>query len=117
VDLAKNRIYLPQDELRKFRVTEGDLHAKICNRAFQNLLTYCCDRTKTLFNEGLPLTREVGRDLRLEMRLTWLGGTTILKKIGQADYDVFRARPVIGTADKIRLLTRALFPAELSPLR
>ena len=117
VDLAKDRIYLPQDEMRRFHVTEGDLHAKICNRAFRTLLKYCCDRTAALFDEGLPLTREVGRDLKLEMRLTWLGGTTILKKIAASDYDVFRRRPVIGASDKLRLLLRAFWPAELSPLR
>lgn len=116
IDLAKDRIYLPQDEMKRFGVTEGDLHARICNRAFKTLLKYCCDKTQTLFNEGLPLTWEVGKDLRLEMRLTWLGGTTILKKIHEKEYDVFRHRPVIGTVDKIGLLLRSFAPVNLKPL-
>lgn len=113
VDLAKDRIYLPQEEMRRFKVTEGDLHAKICNRAFQYLLRYCIDKTEALFNQGLPLCSQVGKDLKLEMRLTWLGGTTILKKISKNHYDVFRRRPVIGFFDKAGLLLRALFPAAL----
>lgn len=117
VDLAKDRLYLPQEEMRRFRVTEGDLHAKICNRAFKTLLRYCIERTASLFNEGLPLCSQVGKDLRLEMRLTWLGGTTILKKIRKSDCDVFRQRPVIGALDKIKLLSRAFLPGRLKPFR
>lgn len=115
IDLARDRIYLPQDEMRRFRVSEGDLAAKICNRAFKNLLKYCIEKTFTLFNQGLPLCWQVGKDLRMEMKLTWLGGTSILKKIIQNEYDVFRKRPVIGTQDKIKLLLRALLPLKLKP--
>lgn len=115
IDFAKDRIYLPQDEMRKFHVTEGDLAAKICNRAFKNLLKYCVDRSFYLFKEGLPLCYQVGKDLRMEMKLTWLGGTMILKKIVGSEYDIFRKRPVIGMADKIKFLMRALSPFHLKP--
>ena len=116
VDLAKNRIYIPQDEMRRFRVTEGDLHAKICNRAFQTLLKYCMERTAALFNNGLPLCTQVGRDLKLEMRLTWLGGTAILRKISAIDCDVFRRRPSLGMFDAAGLLARAVIPIDLGPV-
>lgn len=116
IDLAKDRIYLPEDEMRRFRVTEGDLHAKICNRAFQTLMQFCSDKTASLFNQGLPLTQQVGRDLRWEMRLTWLGGTTILKKLSQNHFDIYRNRPKIGLMDKVALLSRALLPMDLKPI-
>ena len=32
-------------------------------------------RTRALFARGRPLCDRVGRDLRFEMRLTWLGGS------------------------------------------
>lgn len=117
VDIAKNRIYLPQDEMAKFRVTEGDIHLKICNRAFITLLKYCIDKTAKLFDEGLPLCSQVKKDIKLEMRLTWLGGTTVLKKIARNHYDVFRRRPTIKLLDKAILLTRALMPTALKPIR
>ena len=43
----------------------------------------------------------MGRDLRFEMRLTWLGGSTILDGIEAAGYDVFRRRPRHGALDKL----------------
>lgn len=117
IDLAKDRIYIPQDDLHKFRVTEGDLHAKICNRAFQMLLRHLCDKTQELFNAGLPLCSQVGGDLRVEMKFTWLGGTTILKKIRKSGFDVYRKRPVITLLDKFSLLIRSLVPFDLEPDR
>jgi len=49
----------------------------------------------------------VGRDLRFELRLTWLGGSAILDLIEAAGYDIFRRRPRHGTAGKLRLAWRA----------
>jgi phytoene synthase len=49
----------------------------------------------------------VGRDLRFEMRLTWLGGSSILDRIEAVDYDVFRRRPRHGLTAKVGLAWRA----------
>ena len=49
----------------------------------------------------------MGGDLRFEMRLTWLGGSSILDAIEAAGYDVFRRRPRHGLLGKARLAWRA----------
>jgi hypothetical protein len=49
----------------------------------------------------------VGRDLRFEMRLTWLGGSSILDRIEAVGYDVFHRRPRHGPAAKLGLAWRA----------
>ncbi len=54
-----------------------------------------------------PLCDRVGRGLRFEMRLTWLGGSGILDRIEHAGYDVFRRRPSHGLLDKAGLAWRA----------
>jgi hypothetical protein len=65
-------------------------------------------RTRALFAEGRPLCDRVGRDLRFEMRLTWLGGSSILDRIEAVDYDVFHRRPHHGVVAKAGLVFRAL---------
>ena len=45
-----------------------------------------------------------------------VGGTTILKKIIQNQYDVFKHRPVIGIKDKATLLLRSFLPGDLKPM-
>lgn len=116
IDLAKDRIYLPQDKMNEFGVTEKDLHEKNCHNHFKTLLKFCTDKTAALFNEGLPLYLQVRKDLKYEMKLTWLGGTTILKKIVQSDYDVFHHRPMINHFDKATLLIRSFLPLDLQPI-
>ena len=116
VDFAKDRIYIPQDLMQKHGVTEEQLRAQDAGENFQNLLRECSRKTAALFNAGLPLCAQVGRDLKLEMRLTWLGGTTILKKLAENRYDPFRRRPVLSFTDKLSLLGRALWPQNLESL-
>ena len=46
--------------------------------------------------------------LGFHLRLVWLGGTTILDRIEEADYDVFRRRPALSRRDRLSLAIRAL---------
>src|SRR5437867_3038857 len=107
VDLRKDRIYAPQELMERFGVKEWDLNAARVGDAFRALMGELVARTRALFAEGRPLCDRVGRDLRFEMRLTWLGGSTILDLIQAAGYDVFRRRPRHGTVGKLRLAWRA----------
>ena len=47
------------------------------------------------------------RELRFEMRLTWLGGMSILDRIEAVGGDVFGRRPKHGLVDKAALAWRA----------
>jgi phytoene synthase len=108
VDLDKDRIYLPRDERDKFGVTENTLLARQAGDAYRQLLKFQVGRTQQIFDEGRPLSRKLRGLLRLEIRLTWLGGTTILRKIEALDYDTLNHRPTVGKADMLFLLGRAL---------
>ena len=78
------------------------LHAKICQR-FQGLMKELVARARELFARGRPLCDRVGRELRFELRLTWLGGSRILDGIEAAGHDVFARRPQHGLLDKLAL--------------
>jgi phytoene synthase len=107
VDLRKDRIYLPRELLDRYGVPEWDLNAGRITDGFRALMAELLARTRALFARGRPLCDRVGRDLRFEMRLTWLGGATILDRIEAAGYDVFRRRPSFGPLDKAALAWRA----------
>ena len=116
IDLDKDRIYIPQNDMLKFGVTEGDFHNHRVTPPFQMLMKTLADRTAALFDEGLPLVSAVREDLRLEMRLTWLSGTAILKRIEKNKFDVYRKRPSLSKLDFALLLAQALLPGSLKPL-
>ena len=103
VDLGKDRIYVPGELLRRHGLTEADLRAGRADERFQGLMKELVARARELFARGRPLCDRVGRELRFELRLTWLGGSRILDGIEAAGYDVFRRRPRHGLVDKLAL--------------
>ena len=90
-DAARDRIYIPADDLHFFGVTEADVKALKPEKALRDLIRFQVARTRALYERGRPLLDKLHRDLRLELTLIWLVGNTILDKIEAADYDVFSA--------------------------
>jgi len=107
VDFAHDRVYLPQDDMVRFQYTPDDLAAGRANEHWQALLAHEIGRTRELFERGRALPELVGPKLRVQLRLTWLGGVAILDKIEAVSYDVFRRRPSLGKGDFLRLYLRA----------
>jgi phytoene synthase len=107
VDLRKGRIYLPRELMARFGLGERDLAAARVDDAWRGMMGELVARTRELFARGRPLCDRVGRDLRFELRLTWLGGSGILDRIERVGYDVFRRRPSYGALEKLGLAWRA----------
>jgi hydroxysqualene synthase len=109
VDIKKDRIYLPQEDLQQFHLTEGDLwaggHASI---RFKDMMRFEVGRAREFFGKGRPLPECVKGRLRLELRFTWRGGARILDKIEQVGYDVFRHRPVVTRLDWAKIAVQSV---------
>jgi len=114
IDLQKNRVYIPQSDLLKFAVTEQNLRQRLVDGRFKALLEFEVGRTRELFYRGAELPRLVDKDLRLELKLVWFGGMTILRKIERAGYDVLYRRPSIHALNKFSILFNGLFRNDLS---
>ncbi len=108
VDCAKDRIYLPQDDMARFGVSERDLAEQRCNDAWRLLMAFQIDRSRKLMRSGAPLGRSLPGRLGLEIRATVQGGLRILEKIERRGYDVFRRRPILRWFDWPLLFARAL---------
>ena len=99
VDYQKNRIYIPQDDLLQYRVTEEQIRDKIFNNDFKNLMKSLVDRTTNLFKSGLPLFERLRGRLKWELKFTVRGGMAILDKIADIEYNVLKTRPVLNKLD------------------
>jgi len=109
IDYTKDRrLYLPQDEMGRFGVTERHLEGKICDSAWQSLMGFQVERARQLMLSGGELGKVLPGRIGLEIRTTIQGGLRILEKIEHAGYDVFRRRPRLGALDWPRVLRRAL---------
>jgi phytoene synthase len=105
---SRGRIYLPLDEMREHDADEGALDAARITPEWKRAIAAAVARTRALFDDGLPLCDRLQGRLRYEIRLTWLGGTSILDRIEAAGFDVLSHRPAIGAADMARLLGMVL---------
>ena len=109
IDLRRGRIYLPQEDLARFGVSEERIGAAADQR-FRALLAFEVERARALMSEGAPLGRALRGRLGLELRLIMAGGLRILERIEAANYDVCRRRPVLSAIDWPLLALRALMP-------
>lgn len=107
IDLAKDRVYLPAEDLARFQIGYEDLIAGRADERFKQLMKYEVARARELFERGKPLCTIAKGRLGLELRAVWLGGFSILARIESNDYDVFTRRPVITSTDKLRILLGA----------
>ena len=108
VDWKKDRVYLPQDDMARFGVTDATIAAGVATPEFRALLKYEVGYARSRFTEGLPLISRVNRDLALDLDLFSRGGLEILKAIEHRNYDVLSARPAIAKTTKASLALRAV---------
>lgn len=108
IDWRKGRIYLPQDDLALFGVSEEQIARGDTSGGWQQLMRFECERARRMLDAGWPLARDLPGRMGLEIRATIGGGAAILDRIEAARGDVFRHRPVLRATDWLRILARAL---------
>jgi squalene synthase HpnC len=106
-DYDKGRIYLPLEDMQRFRVSEADIAGKRNTLAFRELMDFEVARAREWFDRGLPLIGKVDRELAIDLDLFSRGGLEILHAIERQDYAVLGNRPAISKSRKLALVARA----------
>ena len=109
VDYRKDRLYLPQDELVAYRITESQIARGDCSGLWYVFMAKQIARTRALLEAGAPLGRQLKGRIGLELRLTVAGGRTILRKLQVDPCCVFERRPVLRWHDWMAMLARTMF--------
>jgi squalene synthase HpnC len=117
VDFFKGRVYIPQEDMRRFGVTDQIIANGVATPEFRALMRHEVNYARSLFQQGLPLIGKVNRDLALDLDLFSRGGLEILRAIERRDFDVFSARPAISKLTKLSLAARAIAGKMLPFLR
>ena len=108
IDWDKDRVYLPQEDLRRFGVPEADIAARRDTPAWRQLMGFEVERARAMMLAGAPLALWLPGRIGWELRMVVQGGLRILEKIEAADYDVFYRRPKLGKADWLLMAWRSL---------
>nr|WP_202813932.1 squalene synthase HpnC [Thiobacillus denitrificans] len=109
VDYRKDRIYLPQDELAMHHVSETQIARGDTHGLWHMMMHKQIERARKLLQAGAPLGRHLKGRIGLELRVTILGGETILRKLHADPGCVFHKRPVLTKKDWIVMLGRGIF--------
>jgi len=107
-DLSRlDRIYLPEEDMRKFNYAERDLRAQVCDQRFAGLMRVEVERARKMFLAGLELRDKVDARLSLDIELFGRCGLEVLRRIEAVHYDVFRKRPELSKWDHATILAQS----------
>lgn len=107
IDAQKNRIYLPQDELKKHHVPESQIMNSDSSGAWSFMMDFQINRARKLLQSGAPLGLTLSGRVGFEMRMMIAGGERILKKLHKARGDIFNQRPTLSKLDWLYMMYRA----------
>jgi len=108
IDFRMDRVYLPQDEMKRYGVTEQHIAERRCDDEWRALIRFQIERARAMLVAGAPLGRALPGRIGLEIRATAQGGLRILEKLERAQCDMFRDRPVLRWHDWPLILARSI---------
>lgn len=106
-DLDRGRVYLPQEDVRRFGVRLED---RRCTPEFVDLMKFEISRCRELYDsadKGLAMLPGRSRKAITAARRLY---SRILDKIEERNYDVFSGRASVSTASKALMVARMFLP-------
>ncbi|MFN3650438.1 MAG: phytoene/squalene synthase family protein [Armatimonadota bacterium] len=112
-DAEMGRVYLPQEDLRRFGYTEAELRGGVDNAAFRELMRFQVERARDYYDRSAPLVELVDADSRPCLRAMRRIYGGILERIVAQEYDVFSRRARVPTWKKLWIATEAWWQSRL----
>jgi len=109
VDLAKGRIYLPQDELDRAGINEAHLTPDAVPALWPTFLRRQVKRARDLLQAGAPLAVTLEGRLGLELRMTVRGAEAVLKMLHADPAAPLTAPPRLRRRDWLFIVAKAVF--------
>ena len=107
-DWRLGRVYLPQDELASFGVSEDDIAASRRSAAWRALMSFQAGRARAYLADGLGLVDEL--DSRSALCVSTFAGlyAATLDRIEASDFDVFGGPLRLSALQKLLVVGRGL---------
>jgi len=100
-DARRGRIYLPQDEIKRFGYSEAELMTGVINDPFRELVRFQIARAHEYYQRSLPGISMLSADCRLTVRLSGSLYSHILDRIRLNNYNVFTKRASVPLKTKL----------------
>ena len=99
----RGRIYLPQDEMTRFGITEENIRKHECNQGFVDFMKFQIDRARNLYKEADAGIAMLNKSGQLPVKIASVLYASILDKIEDLQYDVYIKRARISFFKRIYL--------------
>lgn len=108
-DSDRERVYLPQEDLKRFEYTEEDIQNRVIDDRFRALMEFEVARAKEHYRQADELFQSLSKEGRLILRamIGIYGG--LLKRIEARNYDVYSSRISLSKSRKWWIVARSLF--------
>jgi 15-cis-phytoene synthase len=100
-DAAMNRIYLPQEDLRRFKVSEEQIFANEFDENFKTMMRFQVERAREYYAKGEKGIAFLEKDSRFTVLLAARIYAKILDEIEKQNYDIFAKRAHTTRSQKI----------------
>ena len=107
-DAERGRVYIPLEDLCRFKYTEDDLKNCVVNENFLALMRFETERARFYYGEArklLPLVNPASRPSLWVMMEVY---SRLLNRIEKSGFDVFQRRVRLGRGEKIAIVLRAV---------
>lgn len=106
-DAARGRIYLPQEDLRQFEVTEQEILDGKWSERLERLIHFEAGRAESFYTRAHPLMEMVDADSRGALAAMEKVYHGILQKIQRPGFNVLKHRARLGAPEKLGILAQA----------
>lgn len=107
-DLGRGRVYLPQEEMRRFGYTLEDLAAHRRNDAFVAMMRFQVERARGYYERALPGIALLAPEGRFAVKVAADVYRAILREIEKSGYEVFTRRAVVPAGTKYWLTMKSM---------
>ncbi len=108
-DAALGRIYIPDEDLARYKVSPDDFAKNEATLGVRELLRFEADRAWQMYEEGAELLDLVDADSRGTLWLLVHTYNALLARIESLDFAVFGERVRLSKAEKMLFIARAKF--------
>lgn len=117
-DASRGRVYLPQDELAQFGLSDEDIFSRKVTDAWREFMRKQIRRARFYFKQAEQGASQLDKDSRWPVWSSLMIYKKILDAIEENDYDNLTKRAYVGRAKKLMTLpmaySRALSPSNLA---
>jgi phytoene synthase len=106
-DAGRDRVYLPAEDLERFRVEVRDLAEGKRTDEFVGLMEFEAHRARAYYTEAEPLVDMVDPNSRASLWALIEIYSRLLGRIEKTNYDVLAHRVELSGREKVRIIMRA----------